>query len=123
MILLGGIGLVLAAIGIYGVIAYFVAQRQHEIGIRMALGAEAPDVVRMVVRQGMQPVVIGIALGLIAAFTASRLLTTYVHGVTTTDPLTFAAVVGLLMTVALVATMLPARRAVRVDPTRVLSSM
>ena len=123
MILLGSIGLVLAAIGIYGVIAYFVTQRQQEIGIRMALGANGPDVVRMVVRQGMQPVIMGIALGLVAAFTASRLLATYVHGVTTTDPLTFAAVVGLLITVAFVATALPARRAVRVDPTRVLNSM
>jgi ABC-type antimicrobial peptide transport system permease subunit len=123
MLLLGSIGLVLAAIGVYGVIAYFVAQRQQEIGIRMALGAKGPDVVRMVVRQGMQPVVLGIALGLAAALAASRLLTAYVHGVTTTDPLTFAAVVALLGTVALVATTLPARRAVRIDPTRVLNSM
>ena len=123
MLLLGSIGLVLAAIGVYGVIAYFVAQRQQEIGIRMALGAKGPDVVRMVVRQGMQPVVLGIALGLAAALAASRLLTAYVHGVTTTDPLTFAAVVALLGTVALVATALPARRAVRIDPTRVLNSM
>jgi predicted permease len=123
MMLLGGIGLVLSAVGVYGVIAYFVSQRQQEIGIRMALGAKAPDVVRMVVRQGMQPVILGIVLGLVGAFTASRLLAAYVHGVTTTDPLTFAAVVALLMAVALVATALPARRAVHVDPTRVLHSM
>jgi putative ABC transport system permease protein len=123
MLLLGGIGLVLAAIGVYGVIAYFVAQRQQEIGIRMALGAKGPDVVRMVVQQGMQPVVLGIVLGLAAALAASRVLTAYVHGVTTTDPLTFAVVVVLLATVALVATALPARRAVRIDPTRVLNSM
>jgi predicted permease len=123
MLLLGAIGLVLSAVGVYGVIAYFVTQRQQEIGIRMALGAKGPDVIRMVVRQGMQPVVLGVVLGLVAAYAASQLLTTYVHGVTTTDPLTFAAVVALLVTVALVATALPARRAVRVDPTRVLNSM
>jgi ABC-type antimicrobial peptide transport system permease subunit len=123
MQLLGIIGLVLSAIGVYGVIAYFVAQRQQEIGIRMALGAKGRDVVRMVVRQGMQPVALGIALGLVAAYSAARVLTTYVHGVTTTDPLTFAAVVALLAAVALVATAVPARRAVRVDPTRVLNSM
>jgi predicted permease len=123
MMLLGGIGLVLSAIGVYGVIAYFVTQRQQEIGIRMALGAKAGDVVRMVVRQGMQPVVLGLALGLAGAYTTTRLLATYVHGVTTTDPLTFAAVVALLTAVALVATAFPARRAVHVNPTRVLNSM
>ncbi len=123
MLLLGGIGLVLSAVGVYGVIAYFVTQRQQEIGIRMALGAKGPDVVRMVVRQGMQPVVLGIVLGLVGAYATSHLLTTYVHGVTTTDPVTFAAVVALLLSVALVATALPARRAVRVDPIRVLNSM
>jgi len=123
MLLLGGIGLILSAIGVYGVIAYFVAQRQQEIGIRMALGAKGPDVVRMVVRQGMQPVVLGLVLGLLVAYGTSRLLAAYVHGVTTTDPLTFAAVVALLGGVALVATAVPARRAVQVEPTRVLNSM
>ena len=123
MALLGGIGLVLSAIGVYGVIAYFVTQRQQEIGIRMALGAKGADVVRLVVRQGMQPVVIGVALGLAGAYASSRILTAYVHGVTTTDPITFAAVVALLTIVALVATTVPARRAVRVDPTRVLNCM
>jgi putative ABC transport system permease protein len=123
MMLLGGIGLVLSAVGVYGVIAYFVAQRQQEIGIRMALGAKAADVVRMVISQGMQPVVIGLLLGLAGAYGTTRLLGAYVHGVTTTDPLTFAAVVALLTVVALVATALPARRAVHVDPTRVLNSM
>ena len=123
MLLLGTIGLVLSAIGIYGVIAYFVAHRQQEIGIRMALGAKGGDVIRLVVRQGMQPVAIGIALGLAGAYASSRVLTAYVYGVTTTDPTTFAAVVALLTVVALVATTLPARRAVRIDPTRVLNSM
>jgi predicted permease len=123
MLLLGGIGLVLAAIGVYGVVAYFVAQRQHEIGIRMALGAKAPDVVRMVVRQSMQPVVAGIVAGLAGAWAASRVLSASVHGITTTDPLTFLVVSGLLAVVALAATALPARRAVAVDPTKVLNSM
>jgi predicted permease len=123
MSLMGAIGLVLSAIGIYGVITYFVTNRHHEIGIRMALGAKGTDVVRLVVRQGMQPVAIGIALGLGGAYASSRVLAAYVHGVTTTDPITFAAVVALLAIVALVATTLPARRAVRIDPTRVLNSM
>jgi putative ABC transport system permease protein len=123
MMLLGGIGLILSAIGVYGVIAYFVTQRQQEIGIRMALGAKGPDVVRMVMRQGMQPVVLGIILGIAGAYGASRVLTSYVYGVTTTDPLTFAVVVALLATVAILATMIPARRAVRIEPTRVLNSM
>jgi predicted permease len=123
MALLGGFGLLLAAIGVYGVISYFVAQRQHEIGIRMALGAKGPDVVRMVVFQGMQPVVVGMLFGVAAAWGASRLLAAYVHGVTTTDPLTFALVVLLLTAVALAATAVPARRAVRVDPTKVLNSV
>jgi ABC-type lipoprotein release transport system permease subunit len=89
----------------------------------MALGAKGTDVVRLVVRQGMEPVAIGIALGLGGAYASSRVLAAYVHGVTTTDPITFAAVVALLAIVALVATTLPARRAVRIDPTRVLNSM
>jgi predicted permease len=123
MTLLGAIGLVLSAIGVYGVIAYFVTQRQREIGIRMALGARGTDVVRMVLRQGMQPVIIGLVLGVVGAYSASRVLTSYVFGVTTTDPLTFAAVIALLAAVAIVATMVPARRAVRIEPTRVLHSM
>jgi len=123
MMLLGGIGLVLAAIGVYGVIAYFVTQRQHEIGIRMALGAGGREVVRMVMRQGLHSVVPGVVLGLAGAAAASRLLAASVHGVTTTDPLTFAAVVGVLIAVALAAMIVPARRAVRVNPTRVLSSV
>jgi predicted permease len=116
MLLLGGSGLLLAAIGVYGVIAYFVTERRQEIAIRMALGARAADVVRMVVRQGMQPVLFGLVLGVAAAYSASRVLSAYVHGVTTTDPLTFAAVVTLLSLVALAATVLPARQAVRIAP-------
>ena len=116
MVLLGGSGLLLSAIGVYGVIAYFVTERRQEIAIRMALGARAADVVRMVVRQGMQPVLLGLVLGVAGAYSASRVLSAYVHGVTTTDPLTFAAVVTLLSLVALAATVLPAREAVRIAP-------
>ncbi len=116
MVLLGGSGLLLSAIGVYGVIAYFVTERRQEIAIRMALGARAADVVRMVVRQGMQPVLLGLVLGVAGAYSASRVLSAYVHGVTTTDPLTFAAVVTLLSVVALAATVLPAREAVRIAP-------
>ena len=116
MLLLGGSGLLLAAIGVYGVIAYFVTERRQEIAIRMALGARAADVVRMVVRQGMRPVFVGLVLGVAAAYSASRVLSAYVHGVTTSDPLTFAAVVALLTIVALAATVFPAREAVRIAP-------
>jgi ABC-type antimicrobial peptide transport system permease subunit len=123
MLLLGAIGLLLSAIGVYGVIAYFVMHRQQEIGIRMALGARGADVVRMVIAQGMQPVAVGVVVGVGAAWASTRLLSSYVHGVTPTDPLTFAAVVAVLGAVALLATTVPARRAVRVDPTRVLNSL
>jgi putative ABC transport system permease protein len=123
MLLLGAIGLALSAIGVYGVIAYFVTHRQQEIGIRMALGARGPDVIRMVMTEGMQPVLLGVVLGVGGAYAATRLLTSYVHGVTPTDPLTFAGVVAVLAAVGLLATVVPARRAVRVDPSRVLNSM
>jgi putative ABC transport system permease protein len=123
MLLLGTIGLALAAVGVYGVIAYFVTQRQYEIGIRMALGAAGTDVVRMVVRQGLQPVIVGLLIGIVGAFATSRVLATYVYGVTTRDPLTFGAVVMVLVIVALGATIVPARRAVRVNPTQVLNAV
>jgi predicted permease len=116
MLLLGGIGLLLSAIGIYGVIAYFVAQRRQEIAIRMTLGAKAGDVLWMVIRQGMQPVALGIPVGIAGAYGASRLFASYVYGVTTTDPLTFATVATALATVALVATSVPALRATQVAP-------
>ena len=120
MLLLSGSGLLLSAIGVYGVIAYFVTERRQEIAIRMALGARGADVVRMVVRQGMQPVLLGIVIGVGVAYSASRVLAAYVHGVTTSDPLTFAAVMGLLTVVAIVATALPARQAVRIAPSAAL---
>jgi ABC-type antimicrobial peptide transport system permease subunit len=116
MLLLGGSGLILSAIGVYGVIAYFVTERRQEIAIRMALGARGADVVRMIVRQGMQPVFLGVAIGVGGAYGASRVLSAYVYGVTTSDPLTFSTVVALLTVVALGATAIPARRAVRIEP-------
>ncbi|MET0397871.1 MAG: ABC transporter permease [Longimicrobiaceae bacterium] len=112
----GLLGLVLAAVGIYGVLAFHVGQRTQEIGVRMALGATAADVVRLVLRQGLVLVAVGVALGLAAAFAATRLLASFLHGVSATDPTTFLAVPLLLAAVALLASWLPARRASRVDP-------
>jgi len=119
---LGGIGLLLAAVGIYGVVAYFVTQRTGEIGLRMALGATPGRVLRLVVGQGMRPVVLGIVVGVGLAGAASRLLASLVFGVGTRDPLTFLAVPAMLGLVALAASVLPARRAIRVDPTKALQS-
>jgi ABC-type antimicrobial peptide transport system permease subunit len=120
--LLGGIGLLLAASGIYGVIAYFVSQRTQEIGVRVALGASTWSVVRLVLVQAMRPVVIGAAVGVVVALAASRVLASQLFGVTPIDPLTIAAVVATLIGVALVASAVPARRAAAVDPTRALQS-
>jgi predicted permease len=116
------IALVLAAIGIYGVMAYTVAQRTREIGVRMALGADPMHVKRLVVWQGMQPVLLGSGVGLVAAFAASRLIASLLYGVTPLDPVTFVIVPLFLATIALLATYLPARRATRVSPTVALQS-
>jgi ABC-type antimicrobial peptide transport system permease subunit len=113
---------VLAATGIYGVIGYFVSQRTQEIGVRMALGATAGDVVRLVLVQALRPVALGAAIGVVAALAASRVLTSQLFGVSRTDPLTIGAVVATLISVALLASAVPARRAAAVDPTRALQS-
>ena len=117
---LGLMALVLAAIGIYGVIAYFVGQRQHELGIRLALGATPGGIVRLVVGQAMTPVALGVFAGVAAALFGARLLEGQLSGVSTADPVAFGLGVALLMAVALAASVLPARRASRVEPRRLV---
>jgi len=114
--LFAALALSLAAIGLYGVIAYSVSQRTHEFGVRMALGAEPGDVLRLVLRQGLSMAFLGLAIGIAAALALTRLLGSLLYGVTATDPLTFSSVVVLLLAVALLASYLPARRAARTAP-------
>jgi putative ABC transport system permease protein len=118
---LGAVGLLLAAIGIYGVIAYFVSQRTPEIGVRLALGASQRDVLMLVVRQALRPVLIGVGLGLALAVPAARLLESQLFGVTAKDPFTLVGVTLMLVIVAIAASLAPASRAARVDPTRALN--
>jgi predicted permease len=108
--------LLLAGLGIYGVISYLVSERTHEIGIRLALGAQSRNILRMVLREGLRLAVAGAALGLVVALIISRSMAGLLYGVRPTDPFTFAAVAVLLVAVALLACYIPARRAIRVDP-------
>ena len=114
------IALLLAAIGIYGVMAFAVTQRTREIGIRMALGARRTDVLKMVVVNGMKLALIGLVIGLIASWALTRFISTLLYGVEPTDPLTFSAVSAGLLAAALLACYLPARRATKVDPLEAL---
>ena len=111
-----GVALLLGVVGIYGVIAYIAAQRTREIGVRMALGAQASDVRRLFVSHGLKLVGAGLAVGIMAALALTRVMSTLLFGVKATDPATYLAVSLVLGVVALVATYLPARRAARVDP-------
>ncbi|MGH7870494.1 MAG: FtsX-like permease family protein, partial [Candidatus Dormibacteraceae bacterium] len=108
--------LILAFVGLYGVISCFVSERTHEIGIRMALGAERNDVLKLILGQGFRLALTGVAIGIIGALALMRVLSSLLYGVRPTDPLTFAAVSLLLTSSAFLASHIPARRAVKVDP-------
>jgi ABC-type antimicrobial peptide transport system permease subunit len=119
MILLGifaGLALLLASIGIYGVLSYFVGQRIQEVGIRMALGAQPADVLRLILGEGTRMALIGVGVGLVCALGVTRLMSSVLYGVGARDPLTFAAVGLVLTAIAVLACYLPARRATKVDP-------
>jgi putative ABC transport system permease protein len=109
-------GLFLAASGIFGLVSYTVTQRRHEIGVRRALGAQTRDVLLLIVGQGMRLASVGVALGLVASFGLTRLMSNLLVGIGATDPLTFVAISLLLLLVSLVASLIPARRATKVDP-------
>jgi ABC-type antimicrobial peptide transport system permease subunit len=122
LVALGAVALILAAMGIYGVMSYLVSQRTHELGIRMALGASAGRVTQLVLSQGMRLAGIGLAVGMVGAVALSHLLTNFLYGVSPFDPFTFLGVAVMLSCVSLAACFLPAWRASRVDPMVVLRS-
>jgi putative ABC transport system permease protein len=115
-----GLALLLAAIGIYSVLSYSVKRRVREIGIRMALGAQVRDVLRLIVVEGMRPTLIGVAIGLAGALALGRVLANLIYGIKPTDPITFGAVSVLLAGVGLFASVIPAYRATRVEPMKTL---
>jgi ABC-type antimicrobial peptide transport system permease subunit len=115
-----GIALLLSAIGLYGLLSYMVVQRTLEIGLRMALGAQRADVLSMIVRRGLTLALIGLGTGLLISAVVTRLLTGMLYGIWPSDPITFAAVTGILLLVSLAATGLPAYRAARLDPMKTL---
>ena len=120
--LLGATGLILAAIGIYGVIAFFVSQRTHEIGVRVALGATTRDIIAIVLREALLLAVAGIVVGSVAAMWATRFLGSMLFDVKTRDPVAFTVGAAVLLFVALGASLLPARKAAQVDPMRALAA-